>query len=197
MLMFSTPVVLKSRKASDRTEALNNIRQIGLALFEFEADYGSFPSAATIPDVKVRTSTLLTLDDSSSNKLFRQLIANGLKSEKPFWAKTNETPKKPDDGFNSDATALAKGECAFSYAVGLKSTDDPGLPIVMTPMISGTRKFSTPKSLGEKAIVLRLDNSATALQIRQDNNLAHVGGGRTLFDPSVWGSVKPDLRWPE
>jgi hypothetical protein len=34
------------------------------------------------------------------------------------------------------------------------------------------------------------------MHIRGDN-LINVGGGLTLFDPKVWGSVKPDLRWPE
>ena len=175
---------------------VNNMRQIGAALFEFEADYGSYPYSSTIPEVKSRTGTGLTLDDSSSNKLFRQLLVSGpIKSEKPFHAAIPRT-KRPDDIFNSDTTALEKGECVFSYVVGLKSSDDPGLPIVMTPMISRTQTFSTPKSLGEKAIILRLDNSATTSQIQRDGNVV-IGGGRTLFDPSVWGSVRPDLRWPE
>ena len=73
MLMFAgAPLLLRSKVSADRTEALNNIRQIGLALSDFEMDYGTFPAAATIPDVKATTSTSLTLDDSSSNKLFRQ-----------------------------------------------------------------------------------------------------------------------------
>lgn len=66
-LMFTFPVTLRARKATERTRALNNVRQIGLSLFEFEADYGSFPSATTVPDVKSRTGKTLGFGDGSSN----------------------------------------------------------------------------------------------------------------------------------
>jgi hypothetical protein len=195
LMFFVAPLVLKSRKASERTEALNNARQIGISLFEFDAEYGSFPSSATIPDVKAATSTSLTLDDSSSNKLFRQLIAYGLKSERPFFA---DIPgiRRPDDIFSSDATAISKGECGFSYVTGLSTRDNPDLPVIMTPMAWGTQSFYRTKAFGEKAIVLRLDNSATPMVVLEDGRVT-LGGGLTLFDPKLWGSVKPDLRWPE
>ena len=57
---LSAPVILKQRKAADRTEALNNVRQIGLSLFEFDAEYGSFPDNNTAEDVKEATGTVLT-----------------------------------------------------------------------------------------------------------------------------------------
>lgn len=195
LLLATAPLFLRAKKASERTEALNHIRQIGIALFEFDAEYGSFPSAATIPDVKAYTRTTITLDDSSSNKLFRQLIAYGVQSERPFYAKVPGS-KMPDDVLNSDATALSKGECAFSYVTGLNSSGNPSLPFVMTPMVWGTQSFYRPKGFGEKAIILRLDNSATPMQVRKDGAVL-VGSGLTLFDPRIWGSVKPDLRWPE
>jgi len=196
MLMFAgAPLLLRSKVSADRTEALNNIRQIGLALSDFEMDYGTFPAAATIPDVKATTSTSLTLDDSSSNKLFRQLIASGLKSEKPFYARAPGC-RRPDNIFNSEATALCKGECAFSYVVDLNSSVNPSLPLVMTPMAWGTRSFYRPKHFGDKAIILHVDYSATVMQVRPDGAVT-LGGGLTLFDPKVWGGVKPDLRWQE
>lgn len=195
LLFAGSPLILRSKKAVERTEALNNVRQIGLALFEFEADYGRFPDASTIPEVQRRTSTPLALGTASSNQLFRQLLATVLKSEKPFYAKIPGA-KRPDNVFHSDATALAKGECGFSYVAGLRSSDDPQLPVAMTPMIPGTRRFSTATVLNEKAVVLRLDQSAKAETI---NNRGHamVGGGRNLFDPALWGGITPDLKWPE
>src|SRR5690606_17649583 len=74
---LSSPVILRSRKASDRTEAINNIKQINLALIDFDYEYGAYPDASTIPPVKAATSTTLTLGSSTSNELFRQLIAAG------------------------------------------------------------------------------------------------------------------------
>lgn len=119
------PFIFKTRggRGYDRTEALNNIRQIGLGLYEFDSEYGQFPDKGTIAAVKADTGTKLTLDDSSSNKLFRQLIAAGLKSEKLYWAKTAISPRKPDDVFGTDSTALRAGECGFAYVAGLKSSD--------------------------------------------------------------------------
>jgi hypothetical protein len=143
LIGIGTPFTLRSKVASERAEALNNARQIGLGLFGFEADYGSFPSVTTIPDVKSRTGTTLTLGDGSSNQLFRQLLVTYLKSEKPFYAKIPGA-KRPNDVFHSDATALTKGECAFSYITGLRSSDDPDLPIAMTPMVSGTQTSAIP-----------------------------------------------------
>lgn len=191
----SIPVTFRSKKTVERTIALNNVRQIGIALFEFQADYGNFPSASTIPDVKSRTGTALTFGDGSSNQLFRQLLVTHLKSEKPFYAKVPGA-KRPNDVFHSDATALAKGECVFSYVTGLRSGDASDLPIVMTPMLPGTYKFSNKSGFPDKAIILRLDGSTSLLQIQRDGE-ATLGGGVSLFDPKVWGSVKPNLRWPE
>ena len=39
----------------DRSEAMRNLRDIALSLFEFDAAYGRFPDASTIPAVKSAT----------------------------------------------------------------------------------------------------------------------------------------------
>lgn len=197
LLVTAAPFLLKSRKASDRTEALNNIRQIGLGLFEFDRDYGRFPDATTIPEVKTRTSTKLTLDDSSSNMLFRQLLVTGLKSERPFYAKIPKA-KLPDEHFNTDGKALDKGECAFSYVAGLSSSSDPATPLVMTPLISGTTNFMYPGAFKEKAILLRVDSSATAIPIKKNGHGVDAAG-KDIFDPAqpYWKGAKPNLKWPK
>ena len=204
---LSAPVILKQRKAADRTEALNNIRQIGLSLFEFDSEYGSFPDNNTQEDVKEATGTSLTFGGQFSNDYFRQLIAYGLKSEKPFWCKTSFSPKKPDDVFNIPSKALEAGEVGFSYIMktavdGQHSSDGPERPVVVSPSYEGRTDWTfDPKSYGEKAIVLRLDNSAIALQIRNDNNYVTIGSGRRLQDTgenTPWGTkVNPVLRAPQ
>lgn len=184
------------KRPANRTEALNNIRQVGLALSEFDAEYGRFPDASTIPRVKADTGITLTLDDSSSNKLFRQLIALGLKSEKPFWAKTAISPKKPDEVFGTDATALAPGECGFAYIAGLKSTDSPDTPLVMAPLLPGKFTFDR-KPYDGRAVFLFLDQSAMALPIEKDGRV--MLDGMDIFDPRqpFWKGKAPDIKWPE
>jgi hypothetical protein len=196
ILILSAPVVLRAKKAPNRTEAINNLKQLHLALITFEADYGRYPDATTIADVQSKTHTSLALGTVSSNDYFRQLIATGTKSEKIFWAKTPSTPRKPNDVLGPDA--LKKGECSFAYVAGLTSSDDPGTPVAMTPMIAGTEKFD-PNVFGDKAIVLRIDGSAMAETIRTDNSKVSVMGGKTLFDPGMpyWNGKAPDLKWPE
>jgi hypothetical protein len=127
LLLLAIPALnlMESAPATPLVMAMNNIRQIGIALFEFDAEYGRFPDASTIASVKSDTKTPLDLDDSSSNKIFRQLLAWGVKSEKPFWAKTAGSRKMPDDVFGSNATALKPGECGFAYIAGLASWGDP------------------------------------------------------------------------
>lgn len=59
--------------------SLNNSRLIGIALVDFEADYGSFPDASTIPAVQLAAKPPFSLGTGSSNQLFRQLLATGFK----------------------------------------------------------------------------------------------------------------------
>jgi len=184
----------RSRPAADRTEAMNNIKQVNLALIDFHNDYGSFPDASTIPAVKTATGTTLSLGSSSSNELFRQLIAVGNKSEKIFWAKTAGTPRKGNDILGADA--LKKGECAFTYIAGLSSYSDPSAPVAMVPVIPGTWKFD-PKPFHGKAVILRIDGSAKPETI--DKNGDVMIGGMSIFDPRqpYWHGKAPDIKWPE
>jgi hypothetical protein len=196
ILFLLSPVILRSKKAPNRTEAIHNLKQIHVALINFEADYGRFPDATIIADVQSKTHTSLALGTVSSNDYFRQLIATGTKSEKIFWAKTPSTPRRPNDVLGPDA--LKKGECSFAYVAGLASSDDPGIPVAMTPMIAGTDEFD-PNVFGDKAIVLRIDGSVMAETIRTDNSKVSIRGGKTLLDPSLpyWRGKAPDLKWPE
>jgi hypothetical protein len=197
LLLLSAPSFLKARKAAERTEALSNIRQIGMSLFDFDSDYGRFPDASTIAEVKLRTSTPLTLTDTSSNQLFRQLIAVGMKSEKLFYAKVPGS-KRPDERFTTDSTALETGECGFSYIAGLHSGREPDTPVVLTPMKRATQSFESLSRWGDKAVILHVDNSAKALSIDKAGRAITLGG-RDILDPAqpFWKGKAPDLKWHE
>jgi hypothetical protein len=177
-----------------RPEALSNVRQIGLNLFAFEEEYSSFPDATTIPAVQSATGTTLALGTSSSNELFRQLLATVGKSERIYWAQTATTRKRPDEVLG--ANALVAGECGFTYIAGLTSAGDPDTPVLMTPVIPGTWKFD-PKIYGDKAIVYHLNSSAITLPI--DKNGDVILNGMNLFDPRqpFWRGKAPDIKYPE
>lgn len=191
--LVAWPVFLKERAAADRTYALSNLKQLNLSLIDFENDYGRFPDDSTISSVKASTHTTIPLGTTTSNDYFRQLIAIGNK-EGFFWAKTTTTPCKPDDNITG-THALDKGECSYAYVAGLSTTDDPGTPIALAPMISGTWKFDS-KPYENYAVRLRVDGSA--MPARLDPHGEVIVLGKNLFDSSLpFWKTKPDLKWPE
>jgi hypothetical protein len=195
LLGLSAPLVLRSRKKTDQTEAVNNARQIGMALYEFEAEYGKFPDATTIAEVRKKTGSLLPLQMKTSNDFFRQLIAAGIvQSEVIFYAKISGC-KKPSM-WSVPSEDLAKSECGFSYLAGQSSSGNPSRPLVVTPLIPGTDRFD-PKRFNGKAIILRMDNSVTSLPIQRDGHVMY--NGMNLLDPAnpVWGGEKFTIAWPD
>ena len=205
---LSAPVILKQRKAADRTEAINNIKQIGAMLIEFDTEYGNFPDNETAEDVKEATGTELTFGGTFSNDYFRQMLAGGGgKSEKPFWCKTTQSPKKSDDNFSTPAKALEAGEVGFSYIMasqtqGQSSSGEPSRAVIVTPSYKFQPDWTfDPEPYAGKAVILRLDNSATAMQIREDNKKVSTNSGKTLGDTgdqTPWGTdMNPIMRAPQ
>lgn len=203
---LALPTILKNKSLADRTEATSNARQIGLVLFAFDDEYGSFPGNDTAEDVKQSTGTALDFGGSFSNDYFRQLIATVGKSEKIFWAKTSYSKRKPDD-IVEPGKALEAGEVGFGYVManqteGQSSSGEGNRPVVVTPLYKAQDNWEfDPEAFGEKAIVLRLDSSATAETIRTDNRYVNIGENRflqTTGDNTPWGSdMNPILRAPQ
>jgi hypothetical protein len=192
---LSRPMRPHGGKNPTQTEAVTNARQIGLALFEFQREYGSMPDTGTIEKVRQKTGTDLKLGTKSSNDFFRQLLAANITgSELIFYAKVSGT-SKPDSVFIG-AKALEKGECGFTYLTGVFDGCDPGRPVIVAPMIPGTDRFD-PKPFAGKAVVLRADNSVTSLTI--DNHGHAIFEGENLMDPAhpVWQGKPPVIAWPD
>jgi hypothetical protein len=179
-----------------QNEAVNNARQMGFALFEFENEYGAYPNADTVVAVQKATGTKLALGTTTSNDFFRQLIGGGFtQSEKIFYAARIPGVRKPDDNITG-VEALKKGECGFAYFLGAKVTDNPERPLAVAPMIPGTDRFD-PKAFEGKAVVLRMDNSVTSIPIDKDGHIQIEG--KLLMDPTnpIWDGHPPMIVWPE
>ncbi|MCW1925626.1 hypothetical protein OKA05_23915 [Luteolibacter arcticus] len=186
------PVFMKQRTAADRTSAISSLKVTNLELINFDNDYGRFPDASTIADVKEATKTTLALGTTTSNDFFRQLLATRNTSERIFWAPAPGKRRKPNDILGDNA--LAKGECIHSYIAGL-SKNDRGLPLVMAPMIPGTTRFD-PIPYGDKAVVLRIDGSASPESLDKEGRM-NVRGKDPLDPSNYWNGKAPDLKWPE
>ena len=179
----------------DAPEAVNNARQIGMALFEFETEYGKFPDSSTIEAVRKNTGTVLPLGTKNSNDYFRQLIGADMTQYEPMFYAKVKGARKPD-GLTDPTHALTKGEVGFTYLAGLSIVGNPSRPLVVAPMIPGTDRFD-PKPFEGKAVLLRMDNSVTSLPIQKDGHVLLYG--KNLFDPTnpIWDGKPPVIVWPD
>ncbi len=185
------------RKDPRRIEALNNARQLHLALMDFERRYGRFPDDETMQRLAGEKGfEPFTL--RNSNDYLRLLVAAGGDSEKSGYCPHKVLrSRKPDGVIAPLGEAFAPGECGFAYIAGLCSGDAPDTPLLVAPMIPGTYRFDR-ETFDGKAIVLSVDGSAQAMTIREKDGLVAIGGGRTLFDADLphWRGKVPQIKYP-
>jgi hypothetical protein len=193
---LTQPRVIRSAKKSELTEATINLRQIGLALFEFDTEYNSFPNDSTAALVaKKHPKHGHDLSGKSSNALFRQLIATGMaQSEQMFYAK-NPGVRRPNDKI-SPGRALEKGEVGFAYIAGLSTAGNPARILAFAPVIPGTTKFD-PKPFQGMAVFLRIDNSVISMKIHQDGRVYSEGFDILSPEHPLWNGHALDIRYPE
>lgn len=203
---LTAPMVIRQRKKADQTEAVNNAKQIGLAMFEFENAYGTFPDANTVSQITAGNFTIAS--PTTSNDYFRQLMAAEIsQSEAMFYAKAGYS-KKPDNVYTS-TSALAAGEVGFGYIMNVanafSTAGNPSRPIVVAPLAFAGTTISTDGKIDvdmydSKAVVLRIDNSVQSLNVTRSTQQASLGGNATLLtggENSVWGTgVTPTIIAP-
>jgi prepilin-type N-terminal cleavage/methylation domain-containing protein len=203
---LTAPMVIRQRKKADQTEAVNNARQIGLALFEFETEYGTFPDDLTAVAVKDATDTT-QVSGTTANDRFRQLIRAGIaQSEAMFYAKTGFT-KKPDGILDTDEKALAAGEVGYGIIMangttGMSAAGNPSRPIIAAPFKVAMDGTFDSDFYDGKAVILKLDNSVTSLPIVKTTGNVKINGKSMLETgpETVWGvstGVTPQWAYPE
>lgn len=205
---LTAPMVIRQRKKADQTQAVSNARQIGIAMFEFETEYGSFPEAALGEQIRVNTGTSLSVGTiANANDAFKQLIASNIApSEEMFFCKTAYSTVKPDNVYTTDANTLSAGNVGFGYmmkpsGVAFTAAGNSGRVLVAAPLAYNTAFDSNrfdKDMYDSKAVVLKMDNSVQSLNV---NNLgeAILGGANKLYDAgptSVWGEDTPTMMNP-
>jgi hypothetical protein len=194
--MILTFNAIKVPKDATLTHALSNAHQIGLALHDFETDYGSLPGDATIGKIKAANPSDWELKDTSSNDLFKQLFAaNILTSEEIFYVKLSGI-RKPDQLVFPHSKILEEGECGFAYVLGGSTGSHPDRPLAVTPLVPGTLRFD-PEPLDGFAVALHCDNTTKSYRILADGR-AVDSKGVDIFDPgqSYWNGIPPEVKWP-
>ena len=201
-ILVNPPTIFPQRKVANRSEAMNNMRSIGLAMLEFDQEFGSFPNDDTAKEVIESTSTEIgELTGPHSNPYFRQLIAFGIQTELMFYAPHPENIHRPDSIMTA-GKALAPGEVGMSYVYGLSTSSDPRLPLLLSPMKSGTHQ-AWRRTFGKKAAVLLVDRPGDPFKnpphdINRKGQIL-LADGSLLLDPSqpYWHGRTIDIRHPE
>lgn len=200
ILVFSAvvtiPMIQRERMKARQTSAISSLRGIGIALFEFETEYGRFPDSVTAVEIKRKSSSPLTLSDRTSNDVFVQLLAAEIVFSEKIFATHTAATRKPDENWSSDATALESGETGFAYISGLSAKDNPSIPIVFGPVAPGARAID-PEALDHRAPFLKLDNSVATGSINSTGKI--IFNGKDLLDPRqpFWHDKAPDVKWPK
>lgn len=186
-------MVDQQRLKARQTLAVMNARQIGLALFEFENKYGSFPDETTTAQVKKTTGSTAELKAATANDCFFQLIAAHIaQTDSMFSLDDPAVPARLEKP--KPLEKLAK--CSFAYLSGMNAAGNPSRPMVVAPLVKGKTTFD-PQVLGGKAVILKVDNSVTTVPIEPDGRV--LIDGKDIFDPThpMWGGNFPSVKWPE
>lgn len=186
--------VLAAQKMKFRqTLAISKARQIGLALWEFETEFGDFPNEETVADVKEISETKAEIKAATANDCFFQLIAAKLLQNDSLFAMEEHGAPEPRGNRKPGEKV---DECFFAYIAHGNSSGLPGRPLVVAPLVAGKRVFD-PQLLGGKAIVLCLDLSVRSFPIEADGRV--LIDGKDLFDPEqpFWQGKIPIVKWPE
>jgi len=205
---LAVPQILRARKSADRAEATNNLKQLGLALFSFEEQYGTFPSRQIYQDNSNQFKNGTGGD--TANDLLGMLLAGGFSdSEEIFFAKGgSRSSKKPDNVFNTPAKLLEPGECGFGYVMlqgdmAMSTTsNNSGCALAVAPLkpnSGGSNPEFNNRPYDGKAVYLRIDQAVKQNRI-DDSGKVGIPGNRTLFDTgpdSVWDTDNPDVKAPK
>jgi hypothetical protein len=194
--------LVDGRKAKEEgkvrlVRTIGNARQIGLALFEFENEYGEYPNEKTALDmIKVRERLNMAAAEvkaATANDCFFQLIAaDFLRTDRVF--SFDEAPAAPEK--QEKPKALERVEkCSFALVSLMNAAGDPGRPLLVTPLVNGKTTFD-PQVLGGKAVILFCENSVRSFPIEPDGRV--LMNGKDIFDPAqpFWKGKVPPIKWP-
>jgi len=198
---LAAPQILKMRNRADVVDAINNGKNLALALTMFQADYNSFPDNGTVARIASISGFSQALQGSNSNDYFRQMIASGVTdSEMPFYMKSDISPRKPDNNAE-DGEALMPGEVGFGYIMRTGGNDAipqrGTYPIAAGPF-DDAGQFD-PNQFSRKAIVVFVDNSVLELDINTAGNPLLPSDAELLAtsgDGALWTSITPELLRP-
>jgi len=191
------PVYQTAVMSGRQNAAMQNARQIGLALRAYANDQGGiYPSGTNSYGEAIKTS----------NDAFRSLIPNYLDNEQVFVVARSKDGPKADNKIDPYTEILKAGENHYAYITGLGDTSNSLWPLIVDGANADgkyTNVEGDPGGVwkGTKALVINADSSAHLVPLQgtgaeryiprfddptQDLlNLSYMGSSNQLLEPAA------------
>ena len=194
----ATPNIFSALANARKARTINNAKQLGIALTEFDSQYGEFPSDVS-GELFADEGIKLPKGDTANHFLAQLLASNILDSEQVFFVDGLKRTKKADDNFETPETMLARGENGFGYVMlddgtALNQTHGSSeIPVLVAPLSKGGKlpTFQGKPFHGE-GVVLRLDSSVGTNKINKKGELLSKKTGKNIFlngQDTMWGTA--------
>ena len=197
--------IFKALKRAAVAEAINNAKQVKLALDVFALDFdGQFPNEDTAEYLaKGGTGT------TYSNDFFRQLFLSGVtESEIIFWVKNSPAAgsnSAPDDkvkegGRMQPQEILQDGDVHWAYISEQTNLDTTSRPLLIDGYEKNTSEWD-PDLWENKVIVVRIDGSTKAMRMRLSDGKVLDGSKNDILSSQAdaWDGDSPSdlLKQPQ
>ena len=100
LLSLLLPAVQQARETARRAQCRDHLRQLGIALFNYESTYGTFPSGSTLGGWSYKTMLLPFLDFGSDYQ--RIDFNNNILHPQGYYSCYEESSRLIDSGFNME-----------------------------------------------------------------------------------------------
>ena len=201
---LATPQIFKALKRASVADAVNNARQVKMALDLFASDNdGWYPNDESGENYQSGgTGT------TYSNDYFRQLFLSGdTESEKIFWVKNSGVASKgaPDDkvkegGRIQPEQILEQGDCHWAYINDQGQGSTGSRPIILDGYPKNKSDFD-PETWDNKVIVVTIDGSTKAMRMRLTDFKVIDGSKKDILSSQAdaWDGENPQtlLKQPE
>lgn len=193
---LATPQIFKALKRAALVDAINNAKQVKLALDSFATDFdGQYPSDDTAEYVSEGGT-----GSTYSNDYFRQMfLAGGTESEKIFWVKNSACAAKgaPDDKVKEGGQVqadliLEEGDCHWAYLTDQTNLKSGSRPLILDGYKRDTSEWDAD-TWDQKVVVCHIDNSCKALRMRPSDGKVLDGSKKDILSAQAdaWDGESP------
>ena len=196
--------IFKSLKRASLAQAINNAKQVKLALDAFATDFdGQYPNDDTAEYV-IEGGT----GETYSNDYFRQMFLAGVtESEKIFWAKNSAVANKgePDGKVKEGGRVrpdqvLQEGDVHWAYVTDQTNLDTGSRPLILDGYQDGTSEWDDD-TWDQKVIVLTVDGSCKPMRMRNSDGKVLDGSNKDILSAQAdaWDGESPSelLKQPQ